>query len=291
MSSTQLSKICIVIPYFGAWPFWIAFFLASCRANPTIDWLIYTDCDKLQDCPANVQVIYLSYADYCQKVSTSLSISFHPANAYKLCDIRPAYGQIHVDDLKGYDFWAFGDLDLVYGNLRRYFHEARLAAKDVFSTHATRTSGHLCLVRNAPDLISAYKKIANWKEKFMQEGHLAIDEKDFSKLFLRHKNSPSWLKKLAQLQDPWLTRAEFIEAYSTPNGRISWMDGSNNFPKSWRWQLGELSCAGENDHNFPYFHFLFWKKGWAQQAISEVLAKGLTQSQIVDFTITADGFQ
>jgi hypothetical protein len=284
----QLSKICIVIPFFGVWPFWIPFFLASCRQNSTVDWLIYSDCKRLQDCPVNVKIVYLSYEEYCKKVSSSLGINFHPTNAYKLCDIKPALGHIHRDELTGYDFWAFGDLDLIYGNLRQYFHEARLQKKDIFSTHKTRTSGHFCLLRNVPDLTIAYQKVSDWQDKFMQEEHLAFDEKDFSKLFLRHKNSPSWLKKLMQWYDPWLNRAEFKEAYTTPNGRIKWLDGSDNFPELWRWHVGELTCENHERHHFPYFHFMIWKKQWTSQHAA--LAEGLTQSKIVDFTVTQQGF-
>lgn len=288
MAESQLSKICILIPYFGAWPFWMPFFLATCRENSTIDWLIYTDCNVLQDCPANVKVVYLSYEDYCMKVSINLDIHFHPANAYKLCDIKPALGHIHSEELIGYDFWAFGDLDLVYGDLRQYFHEARLQKKDIFSTHKTRISGHLCLIRNVSEMTLAYQKVESWQDRFMQDEHLAFDEKNFSKLFLRHKNSPKWLKKLMQWYDPWLKRAEFEEAYTTPNGRVRWLDGSDNFPKSWRWHVGGLTCENLAEHHFPYFHFMIWKKEWANQHVASI--NGLTQSKIIDFTITPDGF-
>lgn len=288
MTEPHLSKIRILIPYFGAWPFWIHFFLATCRENSTIDWLIYTDCNRLQDCPANVSIVYLSYEDYCTKVSTNLGICFRPANAYKLCDIKPALGHIHSEELIGYDFWAFGDLDLVYGDLRQYFHETKLQRKDIFSTHKTRISGHLCLVRNMPDLTLAYQKISDWQGKLMQQEHLAFDEKDFSKLFLRHKNSPRWLQKLMQWYNPWLKRAEFVEAYTTPNGRIKWLDGSYNFPKSWRWRAGILTCSNQDKDNFPYFHFMIWKKEWDCQQMT--LAENLTQSKIFDFSISQHSF-
>jgi len=86
---SESSSICLVMPYFGQWPFWMPFFLQSCRFNPSVDWLLYTDCQPLDHCPENVRVVQISLNDYCRKVSTKLSIDFSPTKAYKLCDIRP----------------------------------------------------------------------------------------------------------------------------------------------------------------------------------------------------------
>ena len=289
----QLSKICIVIPYFGKWPFWINFFLASCRENATVNWLIYTDCGVPESLPSNVKLIDISYKKYCALVSTMLGINFKPTNPYKLCDIKPALGLIHESELADFDFWAFGDLDLVYGNLRKYYTEQRLDEKEVFSTHKTRISGHLCLLRNTAELRNAFKKISDWELKFIHQEHLALDEKDFSRIFLRHKNSPNWVKRLAALRDSWLSIAEFNEAYTTPNGRIPWIDGSFNFPTSWSWRSGQLDVIGFEAKCFPYFHFLIWKNNWLNSDYGKHVAKSLidkSQKDLNYFTITQNGF-
>ena len=104
------------------------FFLESCRRNTDIDWLLFSDCGIPETLPPNVTVETMTFSDYCALVSRRLNIDFAPAAAYKLCDIKPALGHIHADRLQGYDFWAFGDIDLVYGDLRSYFTPDRLAA-------------------------------------------------------------------------------------------------------------------------------------------------------------------
>ena len=279
-------SICIVIPYFGKWPFWINFFIESCRLNPTVNWLIYTDCGKVENCPPNVEIKQMTFSHYCQLVSDRLAVDFRPLNPYKLCDIRPAYGLIHQDDLADYNFWGYGDIDLVYGNIRQFLTNDRLARKDIFSNHSTRTSGHLCLVRNVTDLRLAFQKIPDWQQKFTTQQHLAVDEKDFSRLFLRHKNSPKFIKTIAAMRDPWLKRAEFIEAYSTPNARIAWIDGSYNFPQKWIWRNGELTNDIDGNLQFMYFHFYSWKKRWAKNE-TIVLPKYHQQS----FAISESGFE
>ncbi len=53
---TALPSIGFVIPYFGNWPFWFPFFLESCRANPSINWIFHTDCGIPADLPTAVAV-------------------------------------------------------------------------------------------------------------------------------------------------------------------------------------------------------------------------------------------
>jgi len=258
-------RILFIIPYFGRWPFWMPFFLESCRRNPDIDWLLFSDCGIPEALPPNVTVDVISFREYCQLVSMRLGIDFSPQAAYKLCDIKPALGHVHSDRLQGYDFWAFGDIDLVYGDLRRYFTPDRLAGYDLFSTHERRVAGHLCLMRNTPRKREVFKQIKGWQQRFTDQQHHALDEKAFSRIFIWRKNFPKPLHKLVGQLNPWRRRSEFTEAYSTPGGCIKWHDGTENFPRHWYWREGCLSNDRDGDRTFPYFHFVCWKRNeWSR---------------------------
>ena len=51
-------------------------------------------------------------------MSDTLGINFTQKHkAYKLCGCKPFYGVIHKEELRGYDYWGFGDIDLIYGDL------------------------------------------------------------------------------------------------------------------------------------------------------------------------------
>ncbi|WP_150299577.1 DUF6625 family protein [Pseudomonas profundi] len=281
-------SICFVIPYFGEWPFWFPFFLESCRYNPTINWLFFTDCGSPLDSPANVQFVHTSYASYCQYVSERLGIEFRPDNPYKLCDIKPALGHIHEEAIEGYDFWAFGDIDVIYGNLRKYFTPERLQTKDLFSTHARRVSGHLCIVRNNRVMREAYRLIPKWRERFSDTEHQALDEGAFSRLFIRHKNWPESLRLFAARFNKWYVRSEFIEAHSTftilENGR-------RELPDAWCWLDGTLTNSLIRGREFPYLHFLAWKKNdWAHNSKVKLLGPaGLIENK--KWQITAAGWR
>lgn len=258
-------RILFVIPYFGRWPFWMPFFLESCRRNPDIDWLLFSDCGVPDNLPPNVRLEEIGYREYCSLVSSRLGIDFSPVHAYKLCDIKPALGYIHEDRLAGYDFWAFGDIDLVYGNLREYFSAQRLASKDVFSTHERRVAGHLCLMRNTASTRQLFMRIKSWRARFTDNEHHALDEGAFSRLFLWRKNFPRPLFNLVGKFNPLRRRSEFAEAFSTPGGVIKWHDGTDDFPARWFWRDGRLTNDRDGERSFPYFHFVCWKRNeWAQ---------------------------
>ena len=61
---------------------------------------------------------------------------------------------------------GFSDIDLVYGQLRGYFSEERLARYDLLSTHARRVSGHLCLLRNNERMRQAFMRVHGWQACF-----------------------------------------------------------------------------------------------------------------------------
>lgn len=284
-------SICFVIPYFGKWPFWMPFFLESCRHNPDVNWLIFSDCGVPKDLPGNVSVEYTSYVDYCDLVSARLGISFSPVSAYKLCDIKPALGFIHEERIAGYDFWAFGDIDLIFGQLRNYFDNERLARFDFLSTHERRVSGHLCLVRNTKKMREAFMLIKDWEKRFCDQQHHALDEGAFSRIFLWRKNFPRPLFRLLGLLNPWRRCSEFVEAFSTPGGCIPWTTGDFEYPKAWFWNSGRLTNDLNGDREFPYFHFLVWKQdAWVNFRQATVEAISVLAAEPV-WRIDEEGFK
>jgi hypothetical protein len=284
------SSICFVIPYFGSWPFWMPFFLESCRRNPDVDWHFFSDCGQPDDLPHNVRIQPVRYEDYLVHISNKLRINFRSSHPYKLCDIKPAYGFIHEDILKGYDFWGFGDIDLIYGKLRDFFSEELLRHNDLISNHARRISGHLCLIRNTPHMNSLFERIPDWQRRFC-EPHQALDEGAFSRLFLWRKNFPAPLFKFVGLFNPLRRKSVFREAYSTPNARINWTDGSKNFPSCWFWKEGRLTNDKDGQREFPYLHFVVWKKNeWTilPEPSSETMRELARQP---NWQISAQGFK
>jgi hypothetical protein len=254
-------KIIILIPYFGRWPFWFTLFLKSCEYNDKIDWLFYTDCEIPEEHPKNTRFVSSTFLEYKERISKTLAINFSPESPYKLCDIKPALGLIHEKEIRAYDFWAFGDIDLIYGDLQGYLTPDKLTF-DLISFHKKRVSGHLCLIRNTTMMNRVFKKAEGWQHIFESPEHQAFDEKQFEHLFLRKKHWPRWARLIRYFYKPLLRRSFFKEAHTTNDCTIPWVDGSFNFPRQWCWQKGELRSYSTGEQSVPYLHFLYWKRFW-----------------------------
>ncbi|NQY25714.1 MAG: hypothetical protein HRT92_00890 [Piscirickettsiaceae bacterium] len=256
MSKYSIIKI---IPYFGQWPEWIDLYIESCKANSDIDWLFFTDCGEPANRAKNVRYIHTSFTDYKKMVSEKLNINFNPSSPYKLCDLKPAYGFIHQQDIVGYDFYAFGDNDIIYGNIRHFITDKILDNYDVISTHDKRISGHFAFFKNNDKQRNAFRQIPNWQKYLEDNNHFGLDESKFSKVFIKHKKHPLLLRKLWALFNPYQRKVLFKEQFSTILSPHPWWSGSMTHPQNWFWIKGKLTNDLDGNREFMYLHFMNWK--------------------------------
>ena len=268
--SMKKTSIKIIIPYFGQWPEWINLFMCSCQYNPDIDWLFFTDCDEPDIKPPNTSFIHITFNDYKKLVSEKLKINFNQSDPYKLCDLKPAYGYIHQEELVGSDFFGFGDLDVIYGRLRHFLTEDILQKYQLIATHNNRISGHFCLLRNNETMRNAFRRMPHWQTLLETQSHIGIDESKFTKVFMPHRKHPDWLKTIYGLFNPLWRNNYFYEQYSTILSPTLWIDGSLNHPQEWHWQEGRLTNTIDHDREFMYLHFMNWKSSkWLNKQYGE----------------------
>lgn len=244
------------MPYFGCWPEWFAFYLESCRWNSSIDWLFFTDCPIPENAPANVRFIITSFQDYQRLVSDRLGINFKVESSYTLCNLRPAYGFIHQEYLDGYDYFGFGDVDVIYGNLRDFYTD-KVLCHNTISAHCDRVSGHLFLIKNNERWIDAFRKIPDWQQLMSQPLIGGVDEAVFTKLLLGYRRLPSVMRTLWAVFDLYKRNHFFREQFSTVLSEFPWIDGTYNYPKKWSWHQGKLTV--ETGEELSYLHFMNWK--------------------------------
>jgi hypothetical protein len=239
-------SLAIIIPYFGCWPAWIEFFIETCKWNPGIRWLLYTDCGMPENRADNVRIRHISFADYKALARRRVGITADPDLPYKLCDLRPALGQIHADDIAGFDFFGYGDLDVFYGHIRGLYTDALLNAHDVISTHVDIVSGHFAVLRNTDKLRRAYELIPAFDHWMQKPEYFRVDDREFRRLF-----EPGGA--LAGL------RTCFVERYTTILSPRGWHDGTMNYPLRWFWKKGRLTNAADGERNFLYLHVMRWQ--------------------------------
>lgn len=259
-----MKSILLIADYFGSrWPEWFPLFLTSCARNPSIDWIIHSDCPLPEHCPPNVTISPMSWSQFQARVSRRLGISFDSERTYKICDLRPAYGVIWEDEVTGYDYFGWCDIDVIFGDLRSFLVDAVLE-HHVVSTHTWCFSGHFCLLRNTRWVKNAFRRLAGWREAMESDEPRRFDEDHFIGAFRRPSRlTPRWRRpfvRLAEHINP--LRAKYrkiylVEQYSTPLVPGLWRDSkTTRHSDVWYWRNGKVTNDQNGERQFMYLHFM-----------------------------------
>lgn len=264
-----MKTISILIPYFGKFPEWFPLFFETLKRNSTINFIFYTDCDESNFSAPNVKFKKMSFSEYLDFVSQKLGFEFKTSYAYKLCDLRPFYAQIHYDDIKDYDFYGWTDLDLFFGDIRSFYTDDLLNKFDVFSTHGKRLSGHFSLFRNTIKNRMMYKRIYRRKEYLLEKEYMRLDENGLTNAYvmtifdkINEKFNLSLNNFFTKLFSSRLKKYLYMkEQYTTPFTPIPWLDGSinSNQPDIWYYIDGKITNNRDGEREFMYLHFMNFK--------------------------------
>jgi hypothetical protein len=242
-------KIAFVVPYFGSWPVWFPAFLQSCRKNPSINWVFFTDCVLPDTHYPNIVFYQSTLIEIKEKLKKELG--FEPAleTPYKLCDFIPMYGSIFKDHLRGFDFWGHCDIDIIWGDIQKYITENILNNHDIFSTRKGNIAGHCTLFRNVESINQIFRKDTEFIEIAKKREHFAFDEDRMTCL----------VEKLAQSGSIKVYWPEFLLNYSKPK-----TNAPSKLPKyvnKYLWKNGKLfEYTTGSPQEILYLHFMTWKK-------------------------------
>ncbi|MBQ6478597.1 MAG: hypothetical protein IJI44_04420 [Erysipelotrichaceae bacterium] len=177
-----MNKFVVIIPYFGEFKASITLFLESCNRNPGIDWLIFTDCKVPEGVCLGGNILWkqMNLSDVKQLAEQKLQCEVTLNRAYKLCDMKPMYGLIFEEYIKEYEYWGFGDTDVIYGDVLSYLKRLEYERYDKINW-----MGHLCFIRNLPEINTiAMEEIPGTispKTVLKTESNQGYDERDFNK--------------------------------------------------------------------------------------------------------------
>jgi hypothetical protein len=171
-----MKKIAVIVFHFGKHPWYLPFFLKSCAANPTIDFLFFADDKPLPNKPSNVAHIPFSLSAFNQLASAQLGFTVAIQKPYKLCDLKPAFGVIFSRWLMGYDIWGYADTDVILGNIRAFFTDAQLDAYDVFCVKDRYPAGFFTLLKNKPAVNRLFTKSKDYRSIFTSQQNFMFDE-------------------------------------------------------------------------------------------------------------------
>lgn len=170
------SSIVFIVPYFGKLPQHFQLWLNSCGNNNTIQWIIFTDDKTKYYYPKNVKVYYKEFYEIVNYIKEKLEFNVVLESAYKLCDFKPAYGYIFNEYIKEYDFWGYCDIDIIFGDIRKFINNDILNEYDKIFPR-----GHLSLYRNSEKMNSLFLKTLKgkyiYKDVFSTNDMCCFDER------------------------------------------------------------------------------------------------------------------
>ncbi len=170
-----MKKIVFIIPYFGHFNNYFDIWLNSCKNNPTVNWIIFTDCTDAHPYPDNVKVVNITFDELRKKAQLHFDFPISLEKPYKLCDLKPAYGDIFYDYIRDYDFWGYCDVDLIWGDIRKFVTDELLSRYDKIGN-----KGHCVLVRNDEKMRRAYRYessvMPTYREAFSSDLAYCFDE-------------------------------------------------------------------------------------------------------------------
>ena len=187
-----MTKICLITCYSGTIPDYFPLWLKTSRNNSTIDFLFVTDDDTPFDYPDNVKRLIMPFEQVRERIIRLFDFKAELNTPYKLCDYKPAYGEAFAEYIKDYDFWGYCDIDVLWGDMRKFLTEDLLSRYDRILTR-----GHCSLFRNNPDVNKLYRTLTAsgcqcYKDVYLTNENRAYDEWaghlgwGISEIFRRH---------------------------------------------------------------------------------------------------------
>lgn len=173
--NSDKKKIVFIIPYFGRFNNYFPLWLNSCKMNPNVDWLIFTDDKTKYEYPKNVYVNYTSFRWIQNRIRKKFDFDVSIDRPYKLCDYRVAYGYLFQDFIKDYRMWGYCDVDLIWGNISYFITSDIIDEYDKIGI-----LGHCTLYKNTEEINTVFMKKLNgverYKQVFTEEYNNSFDE-------------------------------------------------------------------------------------------------------------------
>jgi len=236
-----MKSILLIIPYFGKWPVWFDAYLVSIAKNPTINWLCPTDCEMPNEYPSNIKFLPIPLKELNSKVNTNVKAKV-PLTPRKFCDLKPAYGDIFEKELEGFDFWGFCDMDIIWGDIRKFITNDILSQYDIISSRKNAISGHFNIFKNTPKFNKLYKNIEGYRLMFEKQKLVVFDEQVLTNYLKQEKDSFKiyWPKIL-------LNQERSIDSHQ------------EYYLDKWQWNNGKMINT-ETQEEVMYLHFINWKR-------------------------------
>ena len=167
-----MNKIVLISLYVGSYPEYFNLWLKSAEKNEKIDFIIAGNCEiaKYEPLPKNVKAIFCTLEEVKKKFEKKLGFKIVLDKPYKLCDYKPIYSLVFEQEIFGYEYWGYIDIDTVLGNIYAFLPKEHYEKIYQF--------GHLTLYKNTPENNCRFMQSGgmNYKKAFSTSFNMIFDE-------------------------------------------------------------------------------------------------------------------
>lgn len=234
------ARICLVLLYFGRLPLYFPAFLRSCEANPDVDWLFLTDqAPPERELAGCISWISSSCKEINERASDLIQARVEKT-AYGLSDMKPTFGALLGDHLKGYDYWGHCDCDAIFSNIRKHIDPWLARGPDVLTSRDNFHCGHFTLWKNSETVNNFFRQVPGYKDFLTNRDYRWFDEDVISPPIRRAKEAGT------------------LDVQYASSLVVDWPQLERS-PVGWHWERGELEnrITGERP---MYIHFMTWKR-------------------------------
>ena len=172
-------SIVLICVYFGEFPYYFSLFKKSAKYNKDINWIIFTDVEETHE-EGNIKFINFNLGMFNKLATEKMNLNINLSNSYKLCDFKLAYGKIFEDYVADYDFCGHCDLDVIWGDIRKFIPNELMYRNDLITTDSRYISGVFSIYKNKERFKNIYKNLNDDYEKLIHsEDYEGLDEVSF----------------------------------------------------------------------------------------------------------------
>ena len=147
-----MKKICLLTVWMGKLPEYFWLWMMTARRNPSVDFYFITDNTGLRD-EDNIHFINMTMETVKARFDKILGFPVKLKVPYKLCDFKPLFGKAFSEIVEPYEFWGHCDIDLVFGDIRKFITDELLEQYDkIFD------AGCFILYRNCETMNTLYER-------------------------------------------------------------------------------------------------------------------------------------
>ena len=168
------NRVVVIIPWYGKLPPYFGAYLNSLEGKD-LDVLWVSDAEVKKH-PANLIVIRKTFEEVKKLMEEKLKTPIVIDTAQRISDFKPMFGKVFEDYIGDYEYWGWGDCDLVYGRKFNDFLKKTLEVGkyDVISMRKEYLSGPVCFLRNTTAIRELYMKADNWRENCARTGSIRL---------------------------------------------------------------------------------------------------------------------